>query len=273
MKIIAFSEKDTAGSNIGRILTESNIEKNDVLNDLMNDVRILKTKESITMLQEEEFKNLNLNPEVIIVASRHRSKSETPTLTLHSPGNFGSADFGGEERRLSICPARYIRKALIEFSKEKEKRNLSYEVSLEVTHHGPTLDVPIIFVEVGSAEKQWNDLNACSAAAEVIKKLASENLDDREAERNDTDVAVGFGGTHYAPNFTRLILEKQISFGHIMPKYSDFKKEMIFEMIEKTIPKPDYGVLDWSGLRSEQRKIIIEALNEKGLEYKKTGDI
>jgi len=272
MRIIAFSEEDTAGSNIGRMLIESRIEK--------EDVRILRKKESILMLREEELKeelkNLNINSDInsdtiseikiIIVASKHRSKSKIPTLTVHSPGNFGSADFGGEEKKLSICPAKYIRKALIELKKEKEKRNLNYEVSLEVTHHGPTINIPIIFVEVGSCEEQWNDLNACGAAAETIKKLVTEDIEE-------TEVAVGFGGTHYAPNFTRLVLEKQISFGHIMPKYCEFEKEMIAEMIKKTTPKPSIGVLDWHGLRSAQRNIAIDALKENGLKYKRTTEI
>ena len=40
-------------------------------------------------------------------------------------------------------------KALLHY---KEELNLDYEVSYECTHHGPSLNVPAMFVELGSSE-------------------------------------------------------------------------------------------------------------------------
>ena len=47
----------------------------------------------------------------------------------------------------------------------KKKLKLDYEVSYEVTHHGPSLDVPAMFVELGSSENQWSDSKAAEAVA------------------------------------------------------------------------------------------------------------
>ncbi len=49
---------------------------------------------------------------------------------------------------------------------------LDYEVSYECTHHGPSLNVPAMFVELGSSEKQWND----SRAAEAVAHAAMEAI-------------------------------------------------------------------------------------------------
>jgi len=44
-----------------------------------------------------------------------------------------------------------------------------YQVSYEVTHHGPTTLVhPSFFVEIGSTEKEWGDPVAGRAVAEAV---------------------------------------------------------------------------------------------------------
>src|SRR2546428_10273485 len=39
----------------------------------------------------------------------------------------------------------------------REAEGLSYAVTFEATHHGPVLDAPSFFIEVGSTEKEWRD--------------------------------------------------------------------------------------------------------------------
>ncbi len=36
---------------------------------------------------------------------------------------------------------------------------------MKCTHHGPSLDVPTMFVELGSSETQWRDSKAAQAVA------------------------------------------------------------------------------------------------------------
>ncbi|MFN3527627.1 MAG: D-aminoacyl-tRNA deacylase [Candidatus Altarchaeaceae archaeon] len=261
MKIILYSSVDEAGKNIAKFLNErkEELEK--------NNAKIFELNEKIIYIQEipkeilDYVKEKNEKIDVIIVASRHKSESEIPTLCVHSPGNFNDAKFGGKEKTLSIAPALYIRKALIEFFKEKERKNLNYDVTLEVTHHGPTLNFPILFVEVGSSEKQWNDLNACESAANVIENLCKYNPELLK-------IAVGIGGNHYAEKFTKKIKEENFAIGHIMPKYN-FNEEMIKQMIEKTYPNPNIVLIDWKGLNGEQKKKTLKVIEEIGIKYEK----
>jgi D-tyrosyl-tRNA(Tyr) deacylase len=51
------------------------------------------------------------------------------------------------------------------FMHHKETLNLDYEVSFECTHHGPSLNVPTMFVELGSSFQQWSDLKGAEAVA------------------------------------------------------------------------------------------------------------
>ncbi|CEG13072.1 putative D-tyrosyl-tRNA(Tyr) deacylase [groundwater metagenome] len=292
-KIILYSHQDIAGENISKFLNTENykfsIFKNPkflntenlqdqslkmlvaFLNNLNLIVKIFGIDEKVINLNDlpsEIYDVIGGKIDLIIVASRHKSESKMPTLCVHSPGNFNDARQGGNERTLAIAPALYTREAIIEFKKQQEQQqSLSeYDVTLEVTHHGPTLNFPIMFVEVGSSEEQWNDLNACEAAASVIKRLC--NADINIGNENKVNVAIGIGGNHYASKFTKILLNEEIAFGHIMPKYN-FNEEMIEQMISKTIPKPEIALIDWNGLNGEQRKKAVKRIEGENLEWRK----
>jgi D-aminoacyl-tRNA deacylase len=267
MKLIAYSRGDVAGDNIARILqkdfgfSESDMSFDGVPIRERDGVLLVESKESI--LHRSEFGGLN--PGILVVASRHRSESGEPTLTCHVTGNFGGADFGGLPGRLSIAPALYLREALIGL--REKAAGLDYQISLEVTHHGPSeLPFPIVFVEVGSTEKQWRDDSACQVVAFVISDLVS-----RESKK--VPVGIGFGGPHYAPNFTEVV--ENVALGHIMPKYATefLSRAMVEQMISRTVPKPEFAVLDWKGLRSEEKKAVTEILEEIGLPSKRTSEL
>lgn len=251
MKIIAVSTSNIASKNIAGILTSKY--------KLPSNVEVKSFEQSVLNLPLE-----NLKADLIIVPSTHKSEAGVNTLTCHTTGNWSSAEMGGQARTLSIAPALYLREALLELKKQQQTKNLKYEVSLEVTHHGPTPDLPVIFVEVGSSEKQWNDLTACEAVADTIYHLLTK-------EPDIVPVAVGFGGPHYAPAFTRKLLKENIAFGHICPKYKidNLDEELILQAFERTIPKPDFAFFDWKGLLSGQRNKIIEILDKNKIAWKK----
>jgi len=251
MKIILYSNQDVAGKNIVKFLKNL---KNGKIFEIDGKIVDLKDLSS-------EIKEIDID--VIIVASKHKSESGIPTLCVHSPGNFNDAKLGGNEKELSIAPALYIKEAIIEFKKQKELKNLNYDVTLEVTHHGPTLNFPIVFIEVGSKEEQWNDLNACEAAGNVIKALC-----EKDIKKENVKVCIGIGGGHYGKKFTKILINEKFAFGHIMPKYN-FNEEMIEDMILKTVPKPEIALIEWNGLNSEQRNKAIKKLNEINFEWKK----
>lgn len=258
MKLIIVSKTNIASRNISKFLK-----------NLPEAVKIFETDKSVLDFDKDKnFSKLTAHgPELIIVASTHRSEAGVNTLTCHSPGNLSDdVSHGGYARALSIAPALYLRGALLELSKLKahNPKLSSYQVSLEVTHHGPTISLPIIFVEVGSSEKQWNDLEACEAVAKTITKLVSEQPETKP-------IAIGFGGGHYAPQFTKKVLAGEIALGHICPKYAadNLDEEMILQMLNKTIPKPEYALMEWKGLAGEQKNKIKTILDKNKIRWEK----
>ncbi|MBD3388234.1 MAG: hypothetical protein GF416_04070 [Candidatus Altiarchaeales archaeon] len=267
MKLILYSQEDLAGSNIARILVNSHgfsesgeyyygspIHKK-------KDVLLIGTHTSVRDLVEIPF-----DPEVCLVASRHRSDSGKPTLTCHATGNYGRADLGGRENTLQLTHAHYLREALLMLKDRKREYDLGYDVTLEVTHHGPTgLPFPLLFVEVGSSAVEWSSLEACNAVSETIYDLMFSSFEAKTP-------AIGFGGPHYAPNFT--LATRKYAIGHIMPKHAmeSLTKTMVEEMIEKTLPRAELAIIDWKGLRSKERNRLVELLDELGVSWIKTSD-
>ncbi len=239
-KIIIYSGKDPAGTNIVRLLDGSI------------------PAQKITLLEESVLyiDSLEKDCDLCIVASRHKSVSETPTLTVHSPGNFHSNDLGGNQKELGFAPALYLKEALMCLKLEKENLELDFEVCFEATHHGPTsLPMPVMFVEVGSSPEQWENKTACTAASNAI-----EHIFENPAETADT--AIAFGGGHYARKFSAV---EEYAIGHICPKYNleNIDKAMVVQMIEKTYPLPETALVEKRGLGKEKHRIfsILEELN------------
>ncbi len=253
MKLIVVAKSNIASANIGKVLLEK-----------YQDINIFEIGGNVLDLDKHEKEFQKIKPELIIVASSHKSEAGVPLLTCHTTGNWASADLGGKPKTLSIAPALCIRQGILEFQNLKAERKVlaKYEVGMEVTHHSPTIDFPVMFVEVGSTEKEWNDKNACEAAADVIYKLVTE-------EPEKVDVAIGFGGGHYCPRFNKKLAE--IALGHICPKHhaDNLDENLILEAFNKTTPKPDYALVEWKGLSSPQKKKIIDILEKNKITWKK----
>ena len=227
-------------------------------------------KVTLITLNEESVRAQSLPQEfpqakLIVFISRHSSQSGKPTLSVHTPGNFGNAELGGLPRVISVSPALAMKNVLKELIRFKEQLNIDYDVSFECTHHGPSLNVPTMFVELGSSEMQWSDLKAAEAVAHsAISAIAN-------FEASITSVAVGIGGTHYNHKFTLMSLVGETVFGHIIPKYSisNIDVEMLYQCVEKTLEKVSLAVLDWKGIKSVDKPNLLLALETVGLPYKK----
>ncbi len=184
----------------------------------------------------------------IIFLSRHESASRYPALTVHATGNFGEAPYGGEPNKVSISfpkLAGTLLKGL--FIRAPD----GYHVNYEVTHHGPLVETPHVFIEIGSSEKERNDKNAIEAVGETVGKV----LDTLEVL--DLVSAVGVGGPHYAPTFTRITREEDVGFGHIIPKRAmrgDPRVDRLEMAIERTYPCTEIVVLDRKGMNGKRRQ-------------------
>ncbi|MGB9963816.1 D-aminoacyl-tRNA deacylase [Halobacterium hubeiense] len=145
------------------------------------------------------------DPDYVVVVSRHAGDTG-PLLTAHHTGNFGEAEYGGEDRSLAAaCPNahREVVAALREHAPD------GYEVGMECTHHGPTeVSAPSMFVELGSGEDEWNDPEGARAVAQAV-------LDLRGVDAREERALVAFGGGHYAPRPTRIVEETDWGVGHV----------------------------------------------------------
>jgi D-aminoacyl-tRNA deacylase len=137
---------------------------------------------------------LGITVDEVIFLSKHRAASGKPTLTMHPIGNFGRADHGGRGRSLVPASPELLSGLLRELS--RTGRGLPFQISYEVTHHGPFLEVPTTYVEIGSDESTWGHRGAAEALAEALLNCGS----------SDGPTVIGVGGGHYAPRFTEVTL-------------------------------------------------------------------
>ena len=270
MILIVASKKDIAGMNIAQeILGHYGFEK--LAETFHQSPAYSKTVQNLEvklLFVNEEIINTQFitdffTPELLVFVSKHSSVSGIPTLSVHTPGNLAEAEFGGIPRKVSISPAAAMKDALLEMAKLKKEIGLEYEVSYECTHHGPSLDVPSMFAELGSSLKQWKDLKA----AEVVAHAAMAAI----SRRSSYPTALGVGGPHYNAKFTEIALNTQTAFGHIIPKYAipQVDIEIIKQCVERTVETVDSAILDWKGIKGADKNKIISALSELGVPIEK----
>jgi len=195
--------------------------------------------------------------ELVVFVSRHQSKNGTPILSVHVPGNLSHADFGGVSNKVSVAPANAMRAALLEMERQRTRLGLrEFRVYYEGTHHGPSLDVPALFVEIGSTEKEW----AIPKAGEAVAHAAMAAISNRER----VEAAVGIGGSHCNSRLTSHSLRSPVAFGHIIPSYAfeGLTPEIITQCVERTLEENPTLILDWKGIDGKQREGLMTILNK-----------
>ena len=182
----------------------------------------------------EVQEHLHIDPKIAIFLSRHRSKMGEPTLTVHPIGNFGDAEFGGQPKTLVPAAPRMMTHLLRLIKKNLQLTDLEFQVCYEVTHHGPFLKIPTLFVEVGSTEIQWQQKEPASIIATSLLELLTKQHYEEEFPK-DIPVFLGIGGGHYAPRFTDIAFQKKVAFGHMISSYHIDSGIIDWTMIEQTI--------------------------------------
>ena len=278
--LIIASKQDPAGVNIVNQLKQ--FRPNPVLSGISKD----KPSFDFYLVEGDVLHEENLDLEridkydFVIFASKHStvSGSKEKTLSIHSPGNWREARGGGKSGK--VCPASSLfNKTIFEnLNQEAENAKLTgdsenqrtYNVTLECTHHGPLMDKPCLFIEIGSTEREWKDKRAGFVLAKTIKKTI-----DEFKENPYREVGIGLGGPHYCPNFNKIQRESNVAISHIIPGYMiPITKEMVDEAWVKTLEEVDFVVLDWKGLgKSTQRQELIDILENNHVQWKKTKDI
>ena len=127
---------------------------------------------------------------------------------------------GGKEADISGASPEWMTGLLL---KIKENRIPGYDVCFEATHHGPWLEKPTMFLEIGSSESEWGNYEPAKA---LIKSLL-------ELELAIGPNVVGVGGGHYTPRFTEAVFSHEVCFGHMVANYG--VEVLNSKLIEKAI--------------------------------------
>lgn len=261
--LIVASKMDKAGINITTQLSQFKTSSGEDFKFYLVDKETIYTENlDLEKINQYDF---------IIFASKHKSESKEKTLALHAPGNWRGADLGGEPGKVCKSSALFM-KYLFEKLNEKAEESFlkEYKVTMEATHHGPLIDRPCVFIEIGSTDFEWSDRRAGFAVARAI-------LDAIETFKENPyhEVAIALGGPHYCPSFNKIQLKSNVAISHVIPQYVfPITEETIEEAIKKTTEEIDFVLLDWKGLgNAEHRDRIIKILDKLYLNYKKTSDI
>jgi len=239
---------------------------------LENEIYIGLTDNPLIQLNELKLKETSINPDLLIFASRHRSETARPALLTHTTGNWGDkADYGGNPHEISKTSALLLKAAYSSLNSQRHIKELTdFAVDIEVTHHGPSnLEKPLIFMELGSSEIEWNIKKTGLVVAHAILHTCLEYAES--LKRKDIKIGLGFGGTHYAPQFKKLISLPNVAVSFICPKYyiQSLNKELVDDMIKNTIEPIDYFIIDWKGTNSQDKKHLIPILEEFAIPIKK----
>ena len=241
-----------------------------------NQIYLGLTSSPLIHLNDLRLDDTGINPNLLIFASRHRSQTERPAFLTHITGNWSeSADFGGNPRQLSHSSAFLLKAGFSCLKKQLSFEHFSqfsnFSLDMEVTHHGPsTLEKPSIFMELGSSEKEWKIEKAGELMARALIETCFTYLELKTNEY--TQIGVGFGGTHYAPQFKKLIDEKKIAMTFICPKYfiKELDESMIEQMLNNTLEDVDCFIIDWKGTNSADKQHLIPLLEKFNVPIKKS---
>jgi D-aminoacyl-tRNA deacylase len=275
MMLVLCSEPDPASMNIRERLLELHewkdagmmFDGNPVL--AHGDWR-LATISDLHLYREDlhvELKSAGIEPEGVVVASKHSSAAGRRSLTIHPLGNFGKADYGGRPSALAISFPHGMTSALRTL--KALARNLDTVVSFEATHHGPYLELPTFFIEIGSSENEWSNRTYAQAITKTIFTLMEKGIP------RDDPVAIGVGGGHYVPRITEVALSRRVAFGHMVPSYvadeSGWKEAVMLALA--STPGVSCAYIDRKSLRKSRVKEIETMLENRGLEVVRSGDL
>lgn len=256
--LIVASKQDTAGINITTQLSQ------------FGDYKFYLVDNSMIQTENLDLEKIN-EYDFIIFASCHKSEKKEKTLCIHTPGNWHEATNGGKDEK--ICPtsalfSKFLFEKLHEVAKEHNFTN--YNLTMEATHHGPLIEKPCVFVEIGSTQDEWKDNRAGFILAKTINKAIQEFKENPYHE-----IAFAIGGPHYCPNLNKIQLKSNVAISHVIPQYQlPLTDEMVKEAMLKTDEEIDFAVLDWKGLgNSESRKQVTEMLDKYYVSYKKVSEI
>jgi len=245
MELLVAYRDDPAGHNMAKFLSKEMILDGDVFRGKHYDLLIISTPAISADWLEEKY-----DYDGFVFLSKHAAESGVLALTCHSTGNFSDAKFGGNERQVAI-PYPDLQKAYLQTLKKNQSQFPEFQITIEATHHGPTaLTKRSLFIEIGTTEKQWNDVPLCNSIASLVHAVMSHPI-------KKNPVAICFGGTHYPSKFTDELLDGTYALGTVIPKHAlGDLDQALFSHILAQNKLAKTALLDWRGLGNHKQKII-----------------
>ena len=242
--LVAYAE-DPAGSNMAKFLSQKLKKEGNIFRGKNYDLLVIPTPAIEADWLEEKY-----DYDGYVFLSKHAAESGVLALTCHSTGNFAEAKFGGKDKQVAI-PHPSLQKKYLQEMWNNRSQFPDFQITIEATHHGPTdLSKPTIFMEIGTTEKQWNDISLCTSVAKIIDDVMSKEI-------SSYPMAICFGGTHYPEKFTKELLEGKYSLGTVMPKHAlDFLDDEFFSHILNRNKNATSVLLDWTGLGQNKKKVL-----------------
>ena len=270
--VIYFVEslRDEASKNMGEFLESSiDFEKTIIDNEDLSIILDRSKKYSIIKVKRKDIiytqfiEKYLYDVDFIIFLSKHESKKSIKTLSVHCTGNWlKDSNYGGLGEEISISYPKLQTELLKEIYRNNKFND--FLVSFEVTHHGPTLDYPLVFYEIGSSLSEWRNEKVGEFMVDILINVLEKGIYERKYEK----IWFGIGGPHYAPYFTKKVLEDEedkIAIGHIMPSYVITEELNIRKMVEKGIKKNRNNVNEViilkKSIKGELRKEVINIVN------------
>ncbi len=307
MKIALISStQDTASANIRERLLENykfvktkiKFDGNEVYGCLANGKDIKLYTINTPLITRDDL-DKKIEADVFLFMSRHRAGGGRASLTVHPIGNFGKAGAGGKDGQLGISSPEYLKKILKELT--KNVKDSEYEATVESTHHGPFMEKPALFVELGSNEKYWEDKAGAKIVAKSLmgaiespnnKNSVINNNSNNNEKNNNTLQSINkkknnfesknnandnyeavfvIGGSHYSHVANKALLNSDFSVSHICPKHNfeNLNTETLKQAMERSEPKASFVLLDWKGLGKEKQR-ILDLLKNNNIKYERS---
>ncbi|MBI4360227.1 hypothetical protein HY572_00460 [Candidatus Micrarchaeota archaeon] len=253
-----YSTDDAAGVNAANALRHARLNRPLKINGFaawrFDGFDLVETGSRTVQFQDADL----FETDLVVFLSRHASASKTPCFTCHVTGNFGPAnpDMGGRDGTLSRASAFWLKRFYLALQER------AGHVFLEATHHGPTLQTPSLFVEIGSEGAEWKKPENGVALAESVLAALS--------RKDEGKAALGLGGAHYCSAFAPLMQEGW-ALSHVASKHSVgfVTKDLVKQAVEKTVEPVEHVFLDFKGLPAEKKKEIPAWCEQLGLAWER----
>ncbi|GKU95104.1 hypothetical protein SLEP1_g8506 [Rubroshorea leprosula] len=267
------------------------------------DVRLIKLDDRLVRENHLDRRWEEATGEVVndvVFLSRHVASSTRPALTIHPIGTpqvlEGEDLVSGGKARWAAPPNPRMGPWFRLLKEVAESHNLTpeFEVTLEATHHGPEINSPTMFVEIGSTEEYWKRQDAAQAIAFLVWQGlglgGGAAVGDWGRNSEENKVLLGIGGGHYVPRHMDIIKKTGAWVGHLLSGYSLLMEEPVinaasaggtwretikvaFEATKLAFPGGEIlAHLDHKSFKSWQRNAITGFLEEQNIKIGKPSD-